>query len=60
LQQVGRGNGKKNSGLSRRKGQAWHETLCDNRTKALWIRGLFFPGFFVERLTFVFHDTDIF
>ena len=33
LQSVGRRNGKKNSGLSRRKGQATHDTPCDNKKK---------------------------
>jgi hypothetical protein len=42
LQSVGRRNGKKNSGLSRRKGQAMHDTPCDNKKKKPSIlRGLF-------------------
>ena len=58
LQSVGRRNGKKNSGLSRRKGQAMHDTPCDNKKKS----PLFFEGFSLSKRlknkTFVSTSSD--
>ena len=65
LQSVGRRNGKKNSGLSRRKGQATHDTPCDNKKKSpLFLGGFSLPNrlknkTFVKRLFFTFHGAKI-